>query len=53
MKQQSVAMPMSSAGIIGVSADIKTGGMEIEPKALVIAIVAIVLLVQAASFFVR
>lgn len=44
---------MSSAGIIGVSADIKTGGMEIEPKALIIAIIAIVIIVQVAGFFVR
>ncbi len=53
MKQGKVSMPMSSAGIIGFSPDVKISGMEIEPKALVIAIVAVVLIVHAASFAAR
>ncbi|MEW6749232.1 MAG: hypothetical protein AB1295_06000 [Candidatus Micrarchaeota archaeon] len=51
-KQQSVSMPMSSAGIIGFSPDVKISGMEVEPKTLVIAIVIIVLLVHTLSFIV-
>ena len=49
-KQQSVSMPMSSAGIIGVSSDVKLSGMEVEPKALIIAIVAIVIIVHIGNF---
>ena len=50
MKQQSVSMPMSSAGIIGVSSDVRMNGMEIEPKFLIMAIVAIVIIVHIANF---
>jgi preprotein translocase subunit Sec61beta len=52
-KQEKVSMPMGSAGIIGFSPDIKISGMEIDPKFLVIAIAAIVVIVHAASFAVR
>ena len=43
-------MPMTSAGIIGFSPDMKLAGKEIEPKVLVIAIVLIVVVVQVATF---
>jgi len=43
-------MPMGSAGIIGFSPDMKIAGKEIEPKALIIAIVALVIIVQIATF---
>jgi preprotein translocase subunit Sec61beta len=53
MKQEKVAMPMTSAGIIGFSPDVKISGMEIDPKYLVIAIAAIVVIVHVAEFAVR
>lgn len=49
MREEKVSMPMTSAGIVGFSPDIKIAGMEIEPKVLVIATVAIVLLVKLAG----
>lgn len=53
MAQEKVTMPMSSAGIIGFSSDIKISGMEIEPKFLILAIVAIVVIVHVATFATR
>ncbi|MFH0885406.1 MAG: hypothetical protein V1861_06885 [Candidatus Micrarchaeota archaeon] len=53
MKQEKVSMPMTSAGIIGFSPDIKISGMEIDPKYLVMAIVLIVVIVHAAAFAVK
>ncbi len=50
VKQEKVSMPMTSAGIIGFSPDIKISGMEIEPTALLVAIVAIVVLVHVATY---
>lgn len=46
MKQESVSMPMASAGIIGFSSDMKISGMEIDPKILIIGVFAIVVLVH-------
>lgn len=53
MKQEKVSMPMTSAGIIGFSPDVKLSGMEIEPKFLVLAIAAIVVIVHVAEFAVK
>jgi preprotein translocase subunit Sec61beta len=49
IRQEKVSMPMASAGIIGFSPDVKISGMEIDPKMLVIAVVAVVVVVQVAS----
>ncbi len=48
-KQESVSLPMSGAGIVGISSDMKLGGKEIEPKHLIIATSIFVLLVKAAT----
>jgi preprotein translocase subunit Sec61beta len=53
MAKDSVSMPMSSAGIIGFSPDMKISGMEIDPKMLVIAIAVVVVVVQIATFVVH
>jgi len=50
LKQEKVSMPMTSAGIIGFSPDMKISGMEIDPKYLVAAIAAIVVIVHVASY---
>ncbi|MDD5340712.1 MAG: preprotein translocase subunit Sec61beta [Candidatus ainarchaeum sp.] len=49
MKEEKVSMPMTSAGIVGFSPDIKIAGLEIEPKTLVIATVALVVVVKLAT----
>jgi preprotein translocase subunit Sec61beta len=49
VKQQSVSMPMSSAGIIGVSSDMKISGYEIDPKALVTFALVLVVVVKVAA----
>jgi preprotein translocase subunit Sec61beta len=53
VKQEKVSMPMASAGIIGFSPDTKISGMEIDPKFLVAAIAAIVVIVHVATFATR
>jgi preprotein translocase subunit Sec61beta len=51
-KQQSVSMPMASAGIIGVSSDMKISGIEIEPKTLIISTIIFVVVIKVASILV-
>lgn len=50
MAQDKVTMPMASAGIIGFSSDVKIAGLEVDPKFIVLFIVAIVVMVNVASF---
>jgi preprotein translocase subunit Sec61beta len=49
MKEEKVSMPMTSAGIVGFSPDIKIAGREIEPKTLIIVTVVFVLAMKIAS----
>lgn len=51
MAKDSVTMPMASAGIIGMSPDMKISGIEFDPKAFVIAVFLMVVIVQVASRF--
>jgi len=44
MKQESVSMPMASAGIIGFSSDTKISGFEMDPKFVMVAVFLMVLL---------
>jgi len=53
MGKDSVSMPMASAGIIGMSSDMKLGGFEVDPKILVIAITLMVVIVVTAGHFFR
>ena len=46
MAKDSVSMPMASAGIIGFSSDTKISGLEVDPKALIIGVFAMVILVH-------
>ncbi|VVC04622.1 Uncharacterised protein [Candidatus Bilamarchaeum dharawalense] len=51
MAKDSVSMPMASAGIIGMSPDMKISGIEFDPKAFVIAVFVVVILVNLATRF--
>ncbi len=50
MASDKVAMPMSHAGIVGFSPDVKTSGMEMDPKIIIGAIIALVIVVHIAGF---
>jgi len=52
-KQERVSMPMASAGIIGFSSDMKIAGIEIDPKSLMIAAFAFVLIVKAVDVILK
>ena len=48
-KQTSVSMPMASAGIMGISPDMKISGFEIQPKVLMVSALIIVLIIKVAG----
>jgi preprotein translocase subunit Sec61beta len=49
MAKDSVTMPMASAGIVGMSADTKLSGIEIDPKAYIIAVFVLVIIVNVGA----
>lgn len=51
-KKQSISMPSTHAGILGISSTTKLGGIEMEPKTIVIGIVAIIVLIKIVDVFV-
>jgi preprotein translocase subunit Sec61beta len=52
-KQEKVSMPMSSAGIVGFSSDMKISGIEIDPKVLVAFALVFVIIVKIADLLVK
>lgn len=52
MAEEKVMMPVGSAGIIGFSPDVKLSGFEMDPKVLIIAVFAFVLVIKLAGFFI-
>jgi preprotein translocase subunit Sec61beta len=52
MAQDKVTMPMTSAGIIGFSPDMKISGFEIDPKMFVGAAMVAVLLIKVVGVLV-
>lgn len=50
MASNKVAMPMSAAGIVGMSSDMKISGREIDPKIILVAVVLLVITVHVASY---
>ncbi len=52
MAEEKVMMPVGSAGIMGLSPDIRLSGIEIDPKVLIIAVFAFVLVIKLAGFFI-
>ncbi len=45
-KRQSVSMPITMAGIVGLSPSEKIGGIDIDPKSFIIAVFLISLIIK-------
>ena len=52
LKRSNVSMPMSSAGIMGLSPTTTLGGKSIDPKKFVIGTIILVVLIQIAGYFI-
>ncbi|MEM2908756.1 MAG: hypothetical protein QW590_01230 [Candidatus Bilamarchaeaceae archaeon] len=53
MAEEKVTMPMTSAGILGFSPDIRLSGFEIDPKTIIVVVFALVLLIKFAGVIIR
>ncbi len=53
MASGSVRMPMTSAGIIGISSDVDIEGVKVDPRAIIVASLAIVGVVKLATIFIK
>lgn len=53
MASGSVRMPMTSAGIIGISSDVDIEGIQVDPKFIIIATLVVVGAVKLATIFVK
>ncbi|MBI5227613.1 preprotein translocase subunit Sec61beta [Candidatus Micrarchaeota archaeon] len=49
MANDRVSMPLSGAGIIGFSSDMKLSGIQVDPKTLLIGVAIFVIAVKVAS----
>lgn len=52
LKRSNIAMPMSSAGIMGLSPTTNLGGRAIDPKPFVIATLIIVMLIHFSHYLI-
>lgn len=52
-KSEKVSMPMSSAGILGISSDMETSGIKMEPKTIVLGIIVFIVLIKVLSFVIK
>ncbi len=51
-KRSKVSMPMSSAGILGMSSGEQLGGVLIDPKTFIIVVLATILLIKVLGYFI-
>lgn len=49
-KQERVSMPMTSAGIIGVSSDIEISGIKMDPRTILVGVAAFIVLIKVLTF---
>lgn len=52
LKRTNVSMPMSSAGIMGLSATSDLGGKSMDPRTFVAAVIVVVIAIHVAGYFV-
>ncbi len=50
-KRSKVSMPMSSAGILGMSSGEQLGGVLIDPKTFVIAVLVTIMVIKVLGYF--
>jgi preprotein translocase subunit Sec61beta len=52
-KSEKISMPVSSAGILGLSPDMETSGIKIDPRVVVTAAIVFVLIVKIADVLIK
>ena len=53
VKRSNIATPMSSAGILGISANENLGGMKFDPRGVVVFTALFIIFVKVAGYLVK
>ena len=53
LKRTNLSMPMTSAGIVGLSADMELSGVKMDPRNFVIAVAILVAVIKIAGYMVQ
>ena len=53
LKRTNLSMPMTSAGIVGLSADMELSGIKMDPRNFVIAVAILVAVIKIAGYLVQ
>jgi preprotein translocase subunit Sec61beta len=53
LKRTNLSMPMTSAGIVGLSSDMELSGIKMDPRNFIIAVAILVTLIKIADYLVR
>lgn len=53
LKRTNLSMPMTSAGIVGMSADMELSGIKMDPRSFIIAVAALVAVIKIAGYMVQ
>ncbi|MEW5996662.1 MAG: hypothetical protein AB1657_03640 [Candidatus Micrarchaeota archaeon] len=53
LKRTSMSMPMTSAGIVGLSADMELSGIKMDPRSFIIGVAVLVAVIKIAGYFVQ
>lgn len=53
LKRTSLSMPMTSAGIVGLSADMELSGIKMDPRNFIIGVVVLVAVIKIAGYIVQ
>ncbi len=53
LKRTNLSMPMTSAGIVGMSADMELSGIKMDPRSFIIAVAVLVAVIKIAGYMVQ
>ncbi|MFA5412269.1 MAG: hypothetical protein WC350_02910 [Candidatus Micrarchaeia archaeon] len=53
LKRTSMSMPMTSAGLTGLSADMELSGIKMDPRSVIIAVAVLVAVIKIAGYLVQ
>ncbi len=53
LKRTNLSMPMTSAGIVGLSSDMELSGIKMDPRSFIIAVAILVAVIQIAGYLIQ
>ncbi|MDD2655209.1 MAG: hypothetical protein PHQ80_00905 [Candidatus ainarchaeum sp.] len=53
LKRTSMSMPMTSAGLTGLTADMELSGISMDPRSVIIAVAVLVAMIKIGGYLIR